>query len=139
MEEKPAAGHGDLYEFRLLYNSRDPGQVWKASVVHAFDVWSQVELVDRAAASPPAPDNVSPSTGVAPQPSPSGREKSLEEKPVGLRLETADGQALTGYLLFTRLVRSLRLLWPLAALTWIPGVAYVGQALWPGRVARAES
>ena len=46
-------------------------------------------------------------------------------------LETPAKEVLTGYDLFERVVRTLRLLWPLALLTWIPGVSILGRAAFP--------
>src|SRR6266852_5410975 len=122
MEEELAAGPGSVYEFRLVFDSRDPRQIWQASLIHALDVWSQVALVDRAAASPPIPIEASASASESVHAIPSVPKEPTPETQVGLHLIAANGQVFTGYLLFTRLARSLRLLWPLALLTWIPGV-----------------
>jgi hypothetical protein len=49
-----------------------------------------------------------------------------------LQLITQTGEILTGYALFEKLTRSLRLLWPLALVTWIPGLATVARTRFPG-------
>jgi hypothetical protein len=113
MEGKPGTGAGSVYSFRLWFDSRDPRQIWKAALVHAVDVWGQVELVDQSATS---------SSGGALIPSRK------------LQLLAPTGLVYSGYWLFERLVRGLRLLWPLALFTWIPGVSYLGRALWDGSV-----
>jgi hypothetical protein len=52
-------------------------------------------------------------------------------QPPRLQLQE-DGRAQrTGYAIFERLTRALRILWPVALLTWIPGMARVGRALAP--------
>jgi hypothetical protein len=119
--------HG-LYEFRLCFDGRDPRQLRRAALAHAVDVWSQVELVDVSAARGGPP--------VGPAGASEAIQSGLPVKPslpeMGpLRLVTPAGEILTGYELFVRLVRSLRLLWPLAVLTWIPGVASLGQKFYP--------
>jgi hypothetical protein len=50
---------------------------------------------------------------------------------------TRDGKVVTGYRLFETVVRSLRLLWPVAALTLIPGFAQIGDKLYPSEVDEA--
>jgi hypothetical protein len=133
MEEKRGPASSGIYEFRLRYDSRDPGQIWKVSLIHAVDVWSQVELLDRAA----------PLSGESPgesvQAGPALPDKTTSKNHLGIQLIASDGRVFTGYLLFTRLVRSLPLLWLLALFTWIPGLSYVGKTLWPGSVAISMS
>jgi hypothetical protein len=98
---------------RLLFNSRERRQVRAAALVHAFDVWQQVELVESAR--------------------PAGR-RAGNGPAEGGRLEAIadDGTVLTGYPLFERVVRSLRLLWPAALLTYVPGVAALAGRRFPG-------
>jgi hypothetical protein len=55
-----------------------------------------------------------------------------------MRLVTREGQVLTGYDLFRHLVRSLRLLWPVAIVTWLPGAGRLGPRWFPGTVPRSE-
>ncbi len=50
-----------------------------------------------------------------------------------LQMVTEGGTVLTGYGLFERLTRSIRLLWPIGALTFIPGVAAIGRGWFPER------
>ncbi len=89
---------------RLLYDHRDPCQVRAAALVHAVDVTERVTLVDTAAEGGP------------------------------LRLVDADGTVRTGYDLFERLTRALPLLWPVAALTWLPGFPAFARWRYPGSV-----
>lgn len=103
MEGKP---HG-RQQVQLRFDGRDRRQVRTASLVHALDVWDQVELVD--------------------QPS--------EER---MELVTRTGEVLAGYSLFRHLVRSLRLLWPIALLTWLPGFAALGRRWYPARIRPAK-
>ena len=123
MEDRPGSGLENPYEFRLSYDSHDPRQVWKASLIHALDVWNQVQLVDRFASSSATRVN----GGGLPVPA-----RSREKSSPRLQLILSDRQILTGYPLFVRLARSLRILWPLALFTWIPGFASLGKTLWPG-------
>lgn len=51
--------------------------------------------------------------------------------PQRMQLATATGDVHTGYALFQHLTRTLRLLWPVALVTWLPGVAAVGRRLYP--------
>jgi hypothetical protein len=99
--------YGDLYELTLWFDSRDPKQLRRVAWVHACDVCEQVHIVD--AATPDSPIKA-------------------------LRLNTRDGERLTGYLLFERLVRTLRLLWPIALITWIPGIAPFARARYGGEL-----
>jgi hypothetical protein len=104
MEETPSRS----YEMQLRYDAGDPRQVRLASLVHALDAWNQIELIE---AKPARPPNV--------------------PEPARLELVLADGQRLTGYALFRRVVRSLRLLWPLAALTFLPGFEGLARRRYP--------
>jgi hypothetical protein len=116
-----------MSRFRLGINDRIRGQVRAASVIRAFDVWDQVEVLDHASAR--RQETGTPSQAISSTPSgfnlsPSGT--------VHLELVTPDGEILTGYELFERLVRSVRLLWPLVLLTWIPGVPRLARNWFPG-------
>lgn len=90
-------GAEDLW---LAFRPADPRQARAASLVHALDVWGQVEL-EAAGTSP------------------------------HLQLRTEKGELLTGYPLFERLARGLRLTRPVAWLTWVPGVGALGRAWYP--------
>lgn len=76
-------------QFQLYFDPQQAGAARVASLVHATDVWNQVEIA--------------PSTGQA-------------------RLVTAKGEVLTGTQLIGRLARSLRGLWPLNLVLWLPGL-----------------
>jgi hypothetical protein len=102
---------------RLGCNSRDPRQLRAASLVRAFDVWGQVEMVDQ---------------GAGRSSSPTARTVAMAADDRHLHLlEPATGATRSGYPLFERVVRGLRLLWPVAWVTWIPGVAALGRTLYP--------
>jgi hypothetical protein len=115
--------HGPA-RLRLLIRSRRRIGVKLASLVHAFDAWDQVTIV-----------NVS------------GKQRSEEELewlPAPEKLSTPQlvvegGQALTGYPLVERLMRSLRVLWPVALLSRVPGVGWLGRALAPGERGGAKT
>lgn len=92
--------------FQFLFALRDRGQVRAASLVHAVDIGDQVRLM------------------------PTGLSGDEVQTP-GLYLIEADGTILTGYSLFERLVRSLRLLWPVALWTWLPGMAFLARRWFP--------
>jgi hypothetical protein len=114
---------------RLNFNGRERRQVRIACLVHACDVWNQVEVVDAAAARRgPAEGGPVPggSTAVSAVP---GRPSSETRQ---LQLITNTAHVLTGYSLFQQLARSLPLLWPVALVTYIPGVAQLGSSLYPG-------
>lgn len=85
-------------EMELRFCSADERQVRLASLVHALDAWDQVAL----RGDPGKP-------------------------PCRMELVTARGQVLRGYDLFRHLARSLRLLWPVAILTWLPGATRLGR------------
>jgi hypothetical protein len=114
----------DEYDFRLSFDSRDPRQVRAASLVHACDVWNQVELVDVGGIQP---DKLPAASTTAIQPAAPGGAQAT-----GLQLVTRNGELLTGYFLFERLVRSLPLCWPVALATWIPGLANLALGRYPG-------
>jgi hypothetical protein len=90
---KIGRGRGRL---QLRYDSRIPAQVRAASWVRAFDVWDQVALADVA--------------------------REGKGKAKGLELAAADGTVWAGYSAYAQLARSLRILWPLGMLTWVPGL-----------------
>jgi hypothetical protein len=96
---------------RLYYHRWSPAQNRRVSWIHALDVWNRLTL-----ATSPEPRNGR--TGAA-----------TPETP--MYLLTSDGRILTGYGLWRQLTRSLRLLWPFALLTWIPGVGALGRWLAP--------
>jgi hypothetical protein len=104
------------YPFRLYFDGSSDRQIQAASLIYAFDVRSEVELVDRR----------TPEGTAVPQ-------------PARLEPHAPDGQVVTGYPLFVRSVRSLRLLWPLALLTWIPGIGRVGNALYQSMEGKKET
>jgi Vitamin K-dependent gamma-carboxylase len=117
---------------RLLYQRSARGQVRAASAVHALDTGEQVEVeeyeyatLSEAAVSSSGND---PSATTVSSATPSG---GTSEGPRRLRVVTASSIQLTGYPLYEHLVRSLPLLWPLAALTWVPGVGWAGRRLSP--------
>jgi hypothetical protein len=96
--------------------SRAAGQARAAAAVRAFDVWGQIEVVDltnrkQLESNKALPDFTSP-----------GRIQLIE---------TDSHEIATGFAVFERLVRSLRQLWPLALLTWVPGVGALGRRFWP--------
>jgi hypothetical protein len=93
--------------FQLAWNHAAPGHARAASLVRAVDPWDQVSLVDERSS-----------------PAPTGDRRHLH-------LYASTGDVLTGYALFQCLARSLRLLRPLASLTWLPGFAAIGRALFP--------
>ncbi len=107
----------------LLYSSRPKVGVRLASLVHAFDAYDQVALADAAAAQ-------------------RGEDEpawlSVPGQLPGPQLVTESGQTLTGYALAVRVVRSLRVLWPVALLTWLPGASRLGRALSPSEESAAE-
>jgi hypothetical protein len=117
---EPTAGSHD---FRLYFDRRDPRQVRIVSLVHAADVWDQVELVDLAPAADPLAASETTATQAAPSPS-----------AARLQLVSQTGEARTGYLLFECLVRALPLFWPAALVTRIPGVADWLRRRYPGTV-----
>ena len=119
-----------LYELRLLFDSRDRRHLRRATLIHALDVWHQVELTDLSTARPdsPAGAEAAPEAVLSAAGLPLPGDGGL----VRLRLITSVGEVLTGYALFEQLVRRLRLLWPLALLTWVPGLGGLGRWRYPG-------
>ena len=55
----------------------------------------------------------------------------LTEGSARLQLTTPAGEVLTGYALFERLTRALRLLWPVGLLTWLPGFGNLARGRYP--------
>jgi hypothetical protein len=106
----------------LFVRSRGRVGVKLASLVHALDAWDQVAVVDV-----------------------SGKQQSEKERawlpaPAQLsvpQLVVEGGQVLTGYPLAERLARSLRILWPMGLLSWLPGVGALGRTIAPGEARRA--
>jgi hypothetical protein len=101
----------------LLISSRPAVGVRLASLVHAFDAWGQVKIVDVSA------------------PVRAEEEPAWLQVPAHLsaaQLVPEGGQPMSGYPLLERLVRSLRILLPLALLTRLPGVSKLGRTIAPG-------
>jgi hypothetical protein len=96
-------------EMELRFSNRDDRHIRLASWIHALDAWNQVALRGEP-----------------------------REEPGHLQLMTPRGRMLTGYDLFRHLVRSLRLLWPVALVTWLPGVSRLGRRWFPGVTATRE-
>jgi uncharacterized membrane protein YphA (DoxX/SURF4 family) len=100
-----------------LYSSKPAVGLTAANAVHALDAFGQVTPVDvshghRGEDEPawlPVPAHLS-----------------------GAMVVGESGAAHSGYPMVERLVRSLRILWPLALLTWLPGVGRIGRAIAPG-------
>jgi hypothetical protein len=107
-----------------LCSSRPKVGLRLASLVHAFDVWRQVAIVDvsQSQRSDDEPDWLPVPAQVS---SP--------------RLVAEDGQAFAGYPLAEKLVRSLRILWPAALLTWLPGAGRLGRSIAPSEPRTAEA
>lgn len=97
---------------QLQINKGDRLHARLASLVRAVDAGEQVEVQQVAAPGEPDDQN---------------------ER---MKLTTADGQVVSGYPLFEHLVRTVRLLWPMAALTWVPGLGGLGRAWYPAGAAR---
>jgi hypothetical protein len=95
----------------LAYSSRQRVGVRLAAAVHAVDPYGQVALID--AGKP-------------------GREGPVDGPLTAPRLGAGDEEGVSGYPLVERLTRSLRVLWPVALLTWLPGASRLGRALAPG-------
>ncbi len=111
---------------RVLVNGRARRQVRAASLARAFDAWGQLDVTDAAAGKRARAGEPRPALNGTPEPE-------------GLEVIPPDGAARTGYDAFRELTRSLRLLWPVAALTFVPGVEQVGRALWPSRHPPADA
>jgi hypothetical protein len=110
---------------RLPFDPGSPRQLRAAALVHAVDVGEQVSLE-----GPPALPSFAAAekTGPVTQTVPPGSAFD----PGRLWLIDERGTVLSGYALYERLVRGLRATWPLALWTWIPGMAPIGRALYPG-------
>jgi len=106
MAEQPKPQTYDGWEMTLRFDAGDRRQVRAASLVRAFDAWNQVKLEEH------------------------GADTHLSAR--RLQLVTESGAVLTGYFVFQELARSLRLLWPLGVLTWVPGVEVLGLRWYPG-------
>lgn len=107
--------------FRLYFHLADRTQASLAALVHAADGLGQVELVDAAA----HPRQMS-TTAIQPA--------AFVHFPTDSRAMTLvgpHGEVWQGYDLFERLTRSIRLFWPLAIITWIPGVPQLARARFP--------
>jgi uncharacterized membrane protein YphA (DoxX/SURF4 family) len=108
----------------LLVCSRPRVGIKLASLVHALDGWGQVSIADV-----------------------SGKQRSEDEPawlPVTAKLSAPQlvaegGQVLSGYPLVERLVRSLHVLWPVALVSWLPGVGRLGRAMAPGEGRKVET
>jgi hypothetical protein len=103
----------DFHEMQLCFDGRQRRHIRIAALLHALDVWDQIELTDLAAKRSDRPQNVlRPGAYLAGSPA---------DNTTRLQLITKTGEVLTGYALFRKLTRTLRLLWPLALVTWVPG------------------
>jgi hypothetical protein len=87
--------------YQYVYAPRSRSQVRRASFILAADPWHQFELVKT-------------------------HEKSAV--PAGSLL-TPEGETCQGYPLFVRVVRALRIYWPLALVTFIPGVSLIARKI----------
>jgi hypothetical protein len=116
--------------FHLAYDPKDRRQVRAAAMVRAVDVWNQVRLVDHATVEREAREalNGHDSEAVTATPPPSGASSG----PLRLTCDDHDGEALSGYSIFERLARSVPMMRPLGALTYVPGFAALGRARFPG-------
>jgi hypothetical protein len=65
------------------------------------------------------------------------RPNAAADRKAPMQLIASDGAVCSGYALFERVVRSVRLLWPVALLTWIPGFSGLGQRFFPQRSRRS--
>jgi hypothetical protein len=103
------------HEMQLCFDGSKRRHLRLAALIHAVDVWDQIELIDLSAKRSDHGQN-----GLLP-----GRYRA--GPPAGdmmhLQLISETGEVLTGYALVQELTRTLRLLWPLALITWIPGRA----------------
>jgi hypothetical protein len=96
MDDRTGALVG-LHQLQLCFDGRNPRQLRLAALIHALDVWDQIEVTDL----------------------------STKRVDIGthLQLITDKREVLTGYALLQKLSRTLPLLWPLALVTWVPGIA----------------
>ena len=99
---------GGSCNYTLLVSVRDGVGERLAALVRAIDPRGQVSIVDVSTR-------------------PAGETDHLDAP----QLVAADGQVYRGYALVERLTRSLRLLWPIGLLSWIPGVGSIGRAIAP--------
>jgi hypothetical protein len=95
--EAPSELPGPVYDASIVFDPANPRHLRAIALIHAFDVWSQIEI----------------------------RAYIPEESSEPMKLTTADGRVLVGHSLFQYVVRHLRLLWPVAILTWLPGVGWL--------------
>ncbi len=118
-------------KLRLRFNGQALRQVRAASLVRACDLMEQVTVEDRSAAK----KSVRSVLRDEPASAAIQEEHAEEEIPAApvscLQLVTPPGKVLTGYALFEYLVRSIRFLWPVALLTWVPGVDALGKKWYP--------
>ncbi len=131
MDDKADALVNQLHKLRLGFDGRRRRHIRIAALVHALDVWDEIELTDRFPRRPDRPQGhlLTPEQPIQPgQPKPA---RPLAQSDPGLQLITETGEVLTGYALFEKLTRSLRLLWPLALVTWIPRLASLARARYP--------
>jgi hypothetical protein len=91
-----------LHQMTLRFDGSDPDQARRASLVRALDAFEQVELLDVRKGGPQR-----------------------------IELTVPGNHVLTGYPLFRHLARSLRLLWPAALLTFVPGAGMLGRRWYP--------
>jgi hypothetical protein len=108
------------HELRLCFNSRNRRHLRSAALVHAVDIWEQIELIDL---STERSELLTAHQAI--QPSRPNPARFCAANDSNLQLVTEAGELLTGYALFRKLTRSLMLLWPLALVTWIPGLGGV--------------
>lgn len=108
-------------EFKLYVNSREPRQVRGASLVHALDLWQQVELLELPSRPRASGNTGSLQSGLATASVPPLPSKIMPEAPRLQLLAKPEG-VLSGHELFRRLAGSLPLFRPLGWMTWVPGV-----------------
>lgn len=111
------AGPGRL---RLVYDGLCPLCMRAASVIKAVDPWDQVQLVDF--------NTVKPSSV--------HRRLDFDTCMQAMQLVTAGGRLYAGFYAFRALSCRLRILWPLAAFLFLPGVATVGVGVYSFIAAR---
>lgn len=119
--------------FRLGYDPRDRAQVRSAALIRAVDPYNQVRAIDHATLHQEADEANAEETSEAVSEKPlhlgAGKAGTLAEP---LRLITPKGESLGGAFAFERLTRSLRLLWPLMPVTWLPGSLGLASLFFPG-------
>jgi hypothetical protein len=116
---------------RLIYHRSARGQVRAASSIHSVDVSEQVDVEEYDCATVLEVSTRSSESHYAVSTSSPPSTSAAFDGPRSLRAVTPANVSLTGYPLYEHLVRSLPLLWPLAALTWIPGAGWAGRRLIP--------